>query len=126
MDSKIPFEKLMDELTNWVNKAGASPGERARLARRVSDELASRLSEEAPDTCHIAAPNAVVEVIDEASGHLYRRYLEVEYDESDNGLRLMGEDVAANPAQIVFLSEAALFRMRELRGGGPDEPRCHD
>ena len=126
MDSKISFEKLMDELTGWVNKNTASPGDRSRLARRLFDELASRLLEEVPGTCHISAPNAVVEVVDETSGHLYRRYLELEYDESDNGLRLMGEDIAANPAQIVFLSEAALSRMKELRGEGPDEPRCHD
>lgn len=126
MNNMLPIESVLEELAAWVSKNAHSPEEQTRLARRLFDGLAEKLQESVTEATHITAPNAVVEVMDETSGHLYRRYLEVAYDESENGLRLIGEDMKANQVQIVFLSETALARMKELHGGGPDAPRCHD
>ena len=126
MNNKMPLDDVLGALDAWVRKNASSPLEQAKLARQLYDGLADRLREPAPDTRHITAPNAVVEVVDEATGRLYRRYLELAYEESDNGLRLLGEDISANPVQIVYLSETALARMKELRGGGPDAPRCQE
>jgi hypothetical protein len=95
----------------------------ARLLRRLFDGLCEPLLEDS-STDHIFAPNAVIEVIDTSSGRLYRRYLELSYDENDNGIRLMGETMSGDPAQIVFLSETALEKMRSLKGEGVEAPPC--
>lgn len=124
MSDEAYLDESVDRLARWMRGNATTPRERALLLRRLYDGLARALLEDAPGTSHITAANAVVEVVDAASGYLFRRYLEVEYDESVNGLRLLGEDIAAKPVQIVFLSEEALGRMHELRGQGPDEPRC--
>lgn len=126
VNNKMPLDDVLGELDAWVRKNAASPRQQAALARQLCDGLTDRLRKPEPDTRHITAPNAVVEVVDEATGRLYRRYLELGYEESDNGLRLLGEDMSAAPVQIVYLSESALARMRELRGGGPETPRCQE
>ena len=97
----------------------------AVLLRRLADGISERLLEGAA-TDHIAAPNAVLEVVDAASQRLYRRYVELGYEENDNGIRLSGEDLAGKRVGIVFLSETALKKMSDLRGAGADSPRCKD
>lgn len=103
-----------------------TPAEAAKAARALFDAVAGALLEDAPPASRIAAPNAVVEALDAQTGRLYRRYLELGYDEGPNGLRLMGEDLAGQPVQLVYLSDTALRSMHELQGHGPDEPRCKD
>jgi hypothetical protein len=97
----------------------------AALLRRLADGISERLLENTA-TDHIAASNAVLEVVDAGSLRLYRRYLELGYEENDNGIRLAGEDLAGKSVGIVFLSEAALKKMSDLRGAGADSPRCKD
>lgn len=115
---------MREELAAWVRRQGSTPAARARAARQLFDGLCEDLLADAPDTDHLSAPNAVVEVVDAETGQLYRRYFEIEYEENDNGVRMIGEDMAGSPVQMVFLSEAALKKMHELRGNGPDAPRC--
>ena len=93
----------------------------ARLLRRLFDGLGEQLLA-GSSTDHIFAPNAVIEVIDTGSGRLYRRYLELVYDENDNGIRLMGETLSGEATQIVFLSETALQKMQSLKGEGGSRP----
>lgn len=124
MDNKKPVAQVVGELAAWVRKNGDGPAGQTQLLRQLYDGLAQELLDSAPGVASITAPNLVVEVKDEATGRLYRRYLEVEYQESDNGICLSGEDMAGAPVQMVFLSNAALARMRELQGGGPNAPRC--
>jgi hypothetical protein len=97
----------------------------AVLLRRLVDGISGKLLENTA-TDRIAAANAVLEVVDADSGRLYRRYLELEYEENDNGIRLLGENMAGESAAIVFLSETALKKMSDLRGAGADSPRCKD
>ncbi|MDR2784692.1 MAG: hypothetical protein LBB83_02135, partial [Treponema sp.] len=66
------------------------------------------------------------EVLDAESGRLFRRYLELEFEENDNGIRLAGENMAGEPTHLVFLSETALKKMRDIRGHGRDTPRCKE
>jgi hypothetical protein len=68
----------------------------------------------------------VLEVTDHRSGRLYRRYLELGYEENDNGIGLSGENIAGEAVRIVFLSDTALKKMNDLRGAGPDTPRCKE
>lgn len=125
MNNKLPLDELCGQLAGWVRKNAKTPQEQSRLARKVFDGLADELLRDAPGQCRLQAPNAVVEVVAD-DGRLYRRYLELGYDESENGLRLLGEDMGGAPVQITYLSETALGRMHELQGKGPDAPRCDD
>jgi hypothetical protein len=115
-----------------IDKTAAAIAEKLRgrrdaaaLLRRLADGVSERLLENTA-TDHIAAPNAVLEVVDADSLRLYRRYLELEYEENDNGIRLVGEDLAGKSVGIVFLSETALKKISDLRGAGADSPRCKD
>lgn len=74
----------------------------------------------------IEAESVVVEVIDQTTGQLFRRNLPINYLENSNGLLLSGETLEGKPAQLAFLSETALTKITDLRGQGPDTPRCKD
>lgn len=72
----------------------------------------------------IEADCIVAEVIDKATGKSFRRTLPVKYLETDNGVILSGETVDGHPSEIAFYSEAALAKIHDLTGKGPDFPRC--
>lgn len=103
--------------------------DRSQLMRSLFDAIASSpdsTGKDGADLIGISSPNAVVEVVDSNTGMLFRRYLELEYSENDNGIRLIGEDLGGNGTSIVFLSAAALEKLRDLRGAGRDNPRCKE
>jgi hypothetical protein len=118
--------KLTKEFFAYVEaKSMSDLFEISRLSREVFDNISNELLQrQKADTAHISAPNAVLEVIDDESGQLYRRYLELEYDENNNGLRITGESISGESAQIAFLSEEAINKLAELKGDGPDKPKC--
>lgn len=70
------------------------------------------------------ADEVVVEVIDKKSGRLFRRELPLKYSETGNGILLAGEDMEGRTAVIAFFSGAAMSRLSELFGQGPDRARC--
>ncbi|EGO65638.1 hypothetical protein [Acetonema longum] len=72
----------------------------------------------------IEADSIVAEIMDKATGKIFRRTLPVKYLETDNGVILSGETVAGHPSEIAFYSEAALAKIHDLLGKGPDSPRC--
>jgi len=72
----------------------------------------------------IEADEVIVEVIDKNTGKMFRRNLPLGYLETDNGVILSGETIDGKPAQINFLSEAALAKINDLFGKGPDHSRC--
>ncbi|MDF2571289.1 MAG: hypothetical protein K0R55_2893 [Sporomusa sp.] len=74
----------------------------------------------------IEADSIIVEVIDKNTGKTFRRKLPVKYLETDNGLVLSGETLDGNPSQLELLSEAALAKLKDLLGKGPDAPRCDE
>ena len=72
----------------------------------------------------ITAKEVTVEVVDEASGKLYRRTLPIDYYETANGLVLRGENLDGSVSQLVFYSARGMQRMQDLTGKGPDEDPC--
>lgn len=73
----------------------------------------------------IEAGLVVVEVVDKNTGQTFRRNLPINYLENDNGIILSGETITGQPTEIAFFSDIAISKMSDLRGKGPDKPRCN-
>jgi hypothetical protein len=123
MDNTIELETLIDETVSRFANRLHGRSDSSAILRRLFDRLTEK-TREGSEVSSITAPNAVIEVIDERSGKLYRRYLELGYEENDNGIRLSGENIAGEEVHIAFLSDTALLKMNQLRGGGPNESPC--
>lgn len=80
---------------------------------------------EADDIDKIEADTITIEVIDQNTGKTFRRNLPIQYIETANGIRLLGETIDGTPSQIVFYSESAMTKINELLGNGPNNPRCN-
>ena len=72
----------------------------------------------------ITAQEVTIEVIDEATGKMYRRALPIDYCETANGLVLRGENLDGSVSQLVFYTTRGMQRMQDLTGKGPDEDPC--
>lgn len=72
----------------------------------------------------ISASQVTIEVIDEASGRIFRRQLPLDYFENDNGIRLRGETINGQETEIAFLSAKAMAKMHDLTGKGADTDHC--
>ncbi len=72
----------------------------------------------------LEADEAVVEFFDKSTGQLFRRTLPLRCLETANGIILSGESLNGEPAQIAFLSEAAMQNIHDVIGRGPDAPVC--
>ena len=87
-------------------------------------ELFARFApEEGP--CQIEADEVIIELVDRSTGQLYRRPIELNYKENENGIVLTGEDMAGQPSSIVYLSGAYMQRLADISGQGPEEGHCH-
>ncbi|MEA4971261.1 MAG: hypothetical protein VB051_12180 [Candidatus Pelethousia sp.] len=114
-----------------LQTAPSSPAEAMALRNGVLVEteavfstLFDRLSQ-ADAPCGIAASEVVVELVDRATGRLFRRPLELSYEENENGIVLCGEDMSGQPSSIVYLSDSYLQRLTDISGQGPEEDHCH-
>lgn len=74
----------------------------------------------------LEANEAVVEFWDKNTGKLFRRTLPINCMETANGIVLAGETMDGHPSKIAFLSEAALQKINDLMGKGPDAPHHKD
>lgn len=72
----------------------------------------------------ISAKEVTVEVVDGATGKVYRRTLPIDYYENANGLVLRGENLDGSVSQLAFYSARGMQRMQDLTGKGPDEDPC--
>ena len=72
----------------------------------------------------ISAKEVTVEVVDEATGKVYRRTLPIDYYETANGLVLRGENLDGSISQLIFYSARGMQRMQDLTGKGPNEDPC--
>lgn len=72
----------------------------------------------------IEADWVIVEVTDKSTGKKFRRNLPVRYLETDNGVTLFGETLDGKLSEISFLSDAALAKINDLVGKGPDHSHC--
>lgn len=118
------FSSIAGQIRAHFAQNNIPQSEERAFLRRLFDALAQIWDEGAPPAIQLSAPNGVVEFVDGETGRLLRRWLELEYYENDNGIRLVGEDMAGKEAHIVYLSETALKKLHDLSGQGRDEPRC--
>ena len=72
----------------------------------------------------IIADTVTVEVVDKATGKMYRRELPIDYYENANLLKLSGENLDGSVSQLVFYSSRGLQRLKDLTGLGADHDPC--
>jgi hypothetical protein len=72
----------------------------------------------------IIADTVTVEVVDKATGKMYRRELPIDYYENANLLKLSGENLDGSVSQLVFYSSRGLERLKDLTGLGADHDPC--
>ena len=119
-------EILAGQFSDYIKENGiVSAAEVSALMRKLFDKIHGNTIINA-EISQITSPNIVAEVIDEKTGLLFRRYLEIEYNENSNGLMISGENIKGEKSEIVFLSETAVSRISELKGSGSDNPHCSE
>ena len=118
------IDMFTEEFLRMSAELGIEDSELSNAARKLFDGICGGIT--CGESIRLESDNAVLEIIDKNSGRLLRRYLELEYLETANGIMLTGENIAGEPAQIVYLSESAIGRIHELQGEGWDSPRCND
>ena len=72
----------------------------------------------------IIADTVTVEVVDKATGKMYRRELPIDFYENANLLKLSGENLDGSVSQLVFYSSRGLQRLKDLTGLGADHDPC--
>ena len=119
-------EILAGQFSDYIKENGiVSAAEVSALMRKLFDKIHENMIIDT-ETSQITSPNMVAEVSDEKTGLLFRRYLEIEYNENSNGLMISGENIKGEKSEIVFLSETAVSRISELKGSGSDNPHCSE
>lgn len=115
---------LTEQFSNYIKENNISSNhEISALIRKLFDNIQENTIT-ADNITQISTPNIVAEIIDEKTGLLFRRYLEIEYAENSNGLMFSGENINGEKAEIAFLSETAISRISELKGNGENDPPC--
>ncbi len=116
---------LTKQFSNYIEENNISSShEVSDLMRKLFNNIQESIVSSA-NINQITSPNIVTEIIDEKTGLLFRRYLEIEYNENSNGLVISGENINGDKAEIAFLSETAISRISELKGSGANEPLCN-
>jgi hypothetical protein len=119
-------KNITGQFVNYIKENNiSSSSEISDLMRNIFDNIQENVTGSV-EINQIEAPNIVAEVIDEKTGQLFRRYLEVKYNENSNGLMITGENINGEKTEIVFLSEAAISRISELKGMGENNPPCEE
>ena len=86
-------------------------------------QLVDELEAQRPPLTKISAEEVKLLVTDDETGRTFLRKIPLDYLETSNGITLAGETYAAQPTQIVFLTEFALGKLMELQG---EEGEEHD
>lgn len=127
MKSYSFIDEIVRQVVEYTEKNKLQIRDSSLFVREIYDSISSALLDRyEPQMDILKAENAVLEVIDEKTGLLFRRYLELNIVENSNGLRITGEDISGKEQQIAFLSQHAIEKINELQGKGPDKPRCKD
>ena len=72
----------------------------------------------------IKADVVTVEVVDKATGQVYRRELPIDYTENANFLRLRAESYSGEMSELVFFTPRGIERLRDMTGKGADHDDC--
>ena len=97
---------------------------RENVFNLLNDLFNEKISTQSGIFSYIAADSVVMEVIDGETNVCFRRKLPLRYEETGNGVSLIGEDITGKNSQISFLSEAAYEKIKDITGKGPNSPRC--
>lgn len=122
------FQTFIHDVVQKTNPS--SPDQMMALRNRfyaaMEEYFLHALSDMQPesDTGQITSDNVVIELVDAKTGQLYRRPVELRYEENVNGIVLTGEDMCSRPSSIVFLSDAYLKKLADISGQGPNEHQC--
>ncbi|NLW25310.1 MAG: hypothetical protein GXY91_08790 [Clostridia bacterium] len=124
--SKI-FKKLTEDNDNYEDLIASWMELHTVFLESVNSnlhELAEKEFNEDEIMDKIEAHSAVIEVKDKNTGLLFRRYIPIDYLETDNGIIISGETLSGTVSEIAFLSDLALSRIKDLRGMGPEKDSC--
>lgn len=126
VEIELQISRIIDYLTGTLsdNSVQALGHLHQQLLSSVNNRMET-LYPEQEDVDQITTHNIVLQIQDEITGRLYTRQLPLDYHENSNGLTLEGEDSSGQPAQIVFLSDTAVNKMKDVTGQGQDKPRCN-
>ena len=126
------MEKKMEELKNWISAWLDDPqlGSDCLVPAlwQILGQMAQEREADLPPLVKISAEEVQLLVTDDETGRSFLRQLPLDYLETSNGITLAGETYAAQPTQIVFLTEFALGKLLELQGeeGDCDHDHHHD
>lgn len=132
MDGNMDVGKAVREFVdNLAAEAGPSTLREAIALRNsllieaeaVFTQMFDRFSPQ-DGPCRIAADYVVIELVDGLTGRLYRRPVELRYEENENGIVLTGEDMTGQPSSIVYLSDAYLQKLADISGKGEEAHKC--
>lgn len=122
MDSKQNEVKIL--IQQWLD---SQEGASNTLIPQVWQALAEITAESEallPSLTNISAEEVQLFVKDDETGRSFHRLIPLDYLETSNGITLSGETYAAQPSQIVFLTEFALGKILELQG--QEDEHNHD
>ena len=72
----------------------------------------------------IKADVVTVEVVDKATGQVYRRELPIDYTENANFLRMRAEAYTGEMSELVFFTQRGIERLHDMMGAGADHDDC--
>jgi hypothetical protein len=117
------MDALKNLLKNWLDEHEAEADCLLPQMWATMGQLADELEAKRPPLTKISAEEVKLLVTDDETGRTFLRKIPLDYLETSNGITLAGETYAAQPTQIVFLTEFALGKLMELQG---EEGEEHD
>ncbi|MDO5111169.1 MAG: hypothetical protein Q4E65_02575 [Clostridia bacterium] len=131
-----PNEEIELHMANCIDYLAAvvnaqNTADYGQLHAKMLNALNARMDliydkiETSPESDQLAAEAVTMLVEQPLSGRIYTRHLPMDYKENSNGITIQGEDFQGKPASIVFLSNNAVQKIKDLTGQGWEKPRCH-
>lgn len=121
------FQTFIHDMVCKVNPSAQEEvmGLRNQLYAAMEEYFTQMLSDmQQSDAEHIASNNVIIELVDSRTGQLYRRPVELRFEENENGIVLTGEDMSSRSSSIVYLSDAYMKKLTDISGKGPNEHKC--
>ena len=115
--------ELKNILRHWLDDQELGADCLIPLMWEQMGQLVDEMESSRPSLTKISAEEVQLLVMDDESGRSFLRKIPLDYLETSNGITLSGETYAAQPTQIVFLTEFALGKLLELQG---EEDAEHD
>lgn len=120
------FTHPLEEIIKMIFPENLSYEEARERYETLQQACHAQLAQLAGDTplTHIHSEQVSLELTDAATGRLVQRVLPLTVDENHLALRLIGETIEGQPAEIVFFSDLTRQKLPDLFGFGPDADSC--